>query len=183
MRAFTTAVTRLPGPATHCRPGPTLHYDQPSEFIEIFAQLGHMAGAVKNCGDLIYSGHGSSLLACLLCIAAAACEKRSLCVQRIIKGTLFVYAAAFFLFAVASRKHYSVDVVVAYMVVWLMGEKFDHPWQYMRSFFPKCETREAALARAARRPRTKSNIGVGSDFEYDAQTGTVVAFETRSLNV
>lgn len=183
LRCFTTAVTRLPGPALHCRPGPHLRFDAPTSTVEIFVQFGHMIGAVKNCGDLIFSGHSGSLMSILTVLVPAVCAGKSLCFQRMIKSAAFAYATCFALFVIACRKHYTVDVIVAYMLVLVMRDTFDRPWQLMRSLIPTCALRhQTPLLPTTRRPRTKSNLGVDS-FDYNAQSGTVQVFEARSLNV
>ncbi|KAK9026742.1 hypothetical protein V6N11_039576 [Hibiscus sabdariffa] len=87
LRIFTFYSTQLPGPNYHCR-----------------------AGAIYGCGDLIFSSHMIFTLVFVLTYQKYGTRR---CIKQF--GWLVAIIQSFLI--VASRKHYTVDVVVAWYTV------------------------------------------------------------------
>ncbi|KAH0925175.1 hypothetical protein HID58_017431 [Brassica napus] len=106
LRVITFYSTQLPGPNYHCREGSkvsTLPWPKsPLEVLEI-----NPHGVMYGCGDLIFSSHMIFTLVFVLTYQKYG-------TKRFIK--LFGWLIAFVqsLLIIASRKHYTVDVVVAW---------------------------------------------------------------------
>ncbi|KAF3576765.1 hypothetical protein DY000_02029131 [Brassica cretica] len=109
LRVITFYSTQLPGPNYHCREGSkvsTLPWPKsPLEVLEI-----NPHGVMYGCGDLIFSSHMIFTLVFVLTYHKYG-------TKRFIK--LFGWLIAFVqsLLIIASRKHYTVDVVVAWYTV------------------------------------------------------------------
>eukprot|EP00940_MAST-03C_sp_MAST-3C-sp2_P000270 g270.t1 len=126
LRFFTYAVTGLPGPAYHCRPG------EPDSVFE--GSIFSLSNPDKhNCGDLIFSGH----MLFVLMMACTVTHYRKEYFERRWLRVLVVYfmwliAALQAMFIIMARNHYSVDVVVALYVspmLWLtMQNVFASQW-------------------------------------------------------
>ncbi|KAF3553553.1 hypothetical protein F2Q69_00011050 [Brassica cretica] len=109
LRVITFYSTQLPGPNYHCREGSkvsTLPWPKsPLEVLEI-----NPHGVMYGCGDLIFSSHMIFTLVFVLTYHKYG-------TKRFIKlfGWLFAFVQS--LLIIASRKHYTVDVVVAWYTV------------------------------------------------------------------
>ena len=108
LASFTS--TRLPSPAPHClSSSPVAVKPRPQHWWQYVA-INVVTQASKSCGDLIFSSH--------LTFALTFCILYSLRGNfRVLKVLWWLAAAALSLLIVASRKHYSVDVVVAWYAV------------------------------------------------------------------
>ncbi|KAK7382491.1 hypothetical protein VNO80_01344 [Phaseolus coccineus] len=110
LRIITFYSTQLPGPNYHCREGSNLatlpHPD--SVFEVLFINFPH--GVVYGCGDLIFSSHMIFTLVFVLTYQKYG-------TRRSIKQLGWLLAVVQSLLIVASRKHYTVDVVVAWYTV------------------------------------------------------------------
>lgn len=113
LRFVTYTSTSLPGPATHCRVGaiePGLY--RPTELSRMFTRKS--TGTDGNCGDLIFSGHMYQNMILTLTIASYS----HVVVSNRIVRKIFVITMCFLTMAqapliIASRNHYTVDIVVA----------------------------------------------------------------------
>lgn len=109
LRIITFYSTQLPGPNYHCREGSKLatlpRPDNLLEFILIVPQ-----GVLYGCGDLIFSSHMIFSL-----VFVRTYYKYG--TQRFIKQCAWLAVIVQSFLIVASRKHYTVDVVVAWYTV------------------------------------------------------------------
>ena len=121
LRALSFLSTSLPGPNYHCRAGsPAATLPMPRRWYgHLVVDVGEQA--TKGCGDLIFSSHTTfALVGCLAYQAFGNFEK--------VKKLLWASAVALSLLIVASRKHYTVDVVVAWYVVPLVWSFASRRW-------------------------------------------------------
>ena len=125
IRVLTTTFTRLPGPALHCRAGPDYHVDVPETALDVVEHVGCIAGLVKSCGDLVYSGHTAIYVAVMLVMCQALATGRSPTAKKIVWASGITLVATFCVLVVAARRHYTVDCVVAVIVAVLLGGRFD----------------------------------------------------------
>jgi len=117
LRCASFLVTRLPSPAPHCRPGYTAAEAAPAD-LSSWMLVDVARQSTRGCGDLIFSSH--------VCWGVAA----ALAVHRYGRSGRATAAAAAVLALqaygiLAARKHYSVDVVVAWYttpLVWSLYE-------------------------------------------------------------
>ena len=121
LRIASFTSTRLPSPAPHClSSSPVAVKPRPDHWWQYVA-VNVVTQASKSCGDLIFSSH--------LTFALSFCILYTLRGNfKIIKIVWWTAAVALSLLIVASRKHYSVDIVVAWYAVPLI-------------FFGLCRTR------------------------------------------
>ncbi|KAL6508018.1 Phosphatidylinositol:ceramide inositolphosphotransferase 2 [Orobanche gracilis] len=110
LRIITFYSTQLPGPNYHCREGSKLaRLPRPNSVLEILL-INFPRGALYGCGDLIFSSH--MIFSLVFVRTYHKYGSRSLMKQ-------FAWLAVIIqsLLIVASRKHYTVDVVVAWYTV------------------------------------------------------------------
>ncbi|XP_060176457.1 phosphatidylinositol:ceramide inositolphosphotransferase 1-like isoform X3 [Lycium barbarum] len=110
LRIITFYSTQLPGPNYHCREGSKLAtLPPPNNVLEVLL-INFPRGVLYGCGDLIFSSHMIFSL-----VFVRTYHKYG--TRRFIKlcSWLAVIAKSFLI--VASRKHYTVDVVVAWYTV------------------------------------------------------------------
>lgn len=113
LRIVCFMVTILPAPAPHCQPG-SADYDPPSSASEVLLEI----EALKGCGDLLFSSHTvmAVLSACLITRYAPWVWA---------KVFMWINILVFGYLVVAARKHYTVDVWVAWYttpMVFLLSE-------------------------------------------------------------
>ncbi|CAN6581343.1 unnamed protein product [Malus baccata var. baccata] len=109
LRIITFYSTQLPGPNYHCREGSKLaRLPPPESVLEVFLIIPH--GVLYGCGDLIFSSHMIFSL-----VFVRTYQKYG--TQRFIKQLAWLLVVIQSLLIVASRKHYTVDVVVAWYTV------------------------------------------------------------------
>ncbi|KAL4557941.1 hypothetical protein LXL04_036136 [Taraxacum kok-saghyz] len=109
LRILTFYSTQLPGPNYHCREGSRFatlpRPDNPLEFLLIMPR-----GVLYGCGDLIFSSHMIFSL-----VFVRTYQKYG--TRRFIKQCAWLTVVIQSLLIIASRKHYTVDVVVAWYTV------------------------------------------------------------------
>jgi hypothetical protein len=113
LRMASFMVTQLPGPNYHCHEGqPTATLPPPKSVKEVLL-LNFPYGVIYGCGDLIFSSH--------MTFALTFFHTYNKYGTRVwIKVLAFLVMVALSLLIVASHKHYSVDIVVAWFVVYLV---------------------------------------------------------------
>lgn len=110
LRIISFYSTQLPGPNYHCREGSKLATLPPPESVfEVFI-INFPHGVLYGCGDLIFSSHMIFTL-----VFIRTYHKYG--TKRWIKQLAWLLAVVQSLLIIASRKHYSVDVVVAWYTV------------------------------------------------------------------
>lgn len=118
-RVISFTSTQLPGPNYHCRVGsPAAVLPPPKSFQDVFF-LNLSRGVLFGCGDLIFSSHMTFTLTMVLTYNRFG-------TTRILKNIGFLLAFIQSCLIIASRKHYSVDVVIAWYVVPLVFFFVDH---------------------------------------------------------
>ncbi|XP_042456244.1 phosphatidylinositol:ceramide inositolphosphotransferase-like isoform X1 [Zingiber officinale] len=110
LRIITFYSTQLPGPNYHCREGSKLARLPPPDTIAEVLLINFPRGVLFGCGDLIFSSHMIFTLVFVLTYQKYGS-------RRFIKFIAWVIATIQSLLIVASRKHYTVDVVVAWYTV------------------------------------------------------------------
>ncbi|KAJ8476705.1 hypothetical protein OPV22_020432 [Ensete ventricosum] len=110
LRIITFYSTQLPGPNYHCREGSKLARLPPPESITEVLLINFPHGVIYGCGDLIFSSHMIFTLVFVLTYHKYGSK-------RLVKLLAWVIAIIQSLLIVASRKHYTVDVVVAWYTV------------------------------------------------------------------
>ena len=125
LRIISFTVTQLPAPNYHCRAGEeTAVLDMPDSWHgHVVVNVGRQA--THGCGDLIFSSHTTFVLVGVLTFTEYG-EKLFL------KIIAWCGVAMMSLFIVASRKHYSVDVVVAWYTVPLVFYAMHRRWTTVR---------------------------------------------------
>ncbi|XP_078437115.1 phosphatidylinositol:ceramide inositolphosphotransferase-like [Wolffia australiana] len=124
LRIFTFYSTQLPGPNYHCREGSKLAVlPRPENVMEVLL-INFPRGVIYGCGDLIFSSHMIFTLVFVLTYQKYGSK-------RIIKHMAWLVAILQSLLIVASRKHYTVDVVVAWYTVNLVVFFVDRKLQEM----------------------------------------------------
>lgn len=110
LRIITFYSTQLPGPNYHCREGsPLARLPPPDNAVEVLL-LNFPRGTLFGCGDLIFSSHMIFTLVFVLTYQKYGSKN-------FIKVLGWIAAIIQSLLIIASRKHYSVDVVVAWYTV------------------------------------------------------------------
>ncbi|KAL1330876.1 hypothetical protein HN51_048114 [Arachis hypogaea] len=110
LRIVTFYSTQLPGPNYHCREGSKLAtLPRPDSVLEVLL-INFPRGVLYGCGDLIFSSHMIFTL-----VFVRTYQKYG--IRRSIKQVAWLLAIVQSLLIVASRKHYTVDVVVAWYTV------------------------------------------------------------------
>lgn len=109
LRIITFYSTQLPGPNYHCREGSKLATLPPPDNI-LQALLIVPRGVLYGCGDLIFSSHMIFSL-----VFVRTYQKYG--TRRFIKQCAWLAVIAQSFLIIASRKHYTVDVVVAWYTV------------------------------------------------------------------
>ncbi|XP_013631244.1 phosphatidylinositol:ceramide inositolphosphotransferase 1 isoform X1 [Brassica napus] len=141
LRVITFYSTQLPGPNYHCREGSELaRLPRPHSVLEVLL-LNFPRGVIYGCGDLIFSSHMIFTLVFVLTYQKYGSK-------RFIKLLGWVIAILQSLLIIASRKHYTVDVVVAWytvnLVVFFLDKKL-----------PELPDRTTVLLPVSSKDRTK----------------------------
>ncbi|KAG1371766.1 phosphatidylinositol:ceramide inositolphosphotransferase-like [Cocos nucifera] len=110
LRIITFYSTQLPGPNYHCREGSELATLPPPRNILEVLLINFPQGVIYGCGDLIFSSHMIFTL-----VFVRTYHKYGS--KRFVKLLGWLLAMSQSLLIVASRKHYTVDVVVAWYTV------------------------------------------------------------------
>ncbi|KAL1543524.1 Phosphatidylinositol:ceramide inositolphosphotransferase 1 [Salvia divinorum] len=110
LRIITFYSTQLPGPNYHCREGSKLaRLPRPDNILEVLL-INFPRGVLYGCGDLIFSSHMIFSL-----VFVRTFHKYG--THRFVKNCAWLTVVAQSLLIIASRKHYTVDVVVAWYTV------------------------------------------------------------------
>ncbi|KAK4432324.1 Phosphatidylinositol:ceramide inositolphosphotransferase 1 [Sesamum alatum] len=110
LRIITFYATQLPGPNYHCREGSKLaRLPHPDSILEVLL-INFPRGVLYGCGDLIFSSHMIFSL-----VFVRTYHKYG--TRRFVKNCAWFMVVIQSLLIVASRKHYTVDVVVAWYTV------------------------------------------------------------------
>ncbi|XP_011077608.1 phosphatidylinositol:ceramide inositolphosphotransferase 1 [Sesamum indicum] len=110
LRIITFYATQLPGPNYHCREGSKLaRLPHPDSILEVLL-INFPRGVLYGCGDLIFSSHMIFSL-----VFVRTYHKYG--TRRFVKNCAWSIVVIQSLLIVASRKHYTVDVVVAWYTV------------------------------------------------------------------
>ncbi|KAL8102278.1 phosphatidylinositol:ceramide inositolphosphotransferase 2-like [Apium graveolens] len=118
LRIITFYSTQLPGPNYHCREGSKFAtLPLPENILEVFVIIPR--GVLYGCGDLIFSSHMIFSL-----VFVRTYQKYG--TRRFIKQCAWLTVVVQSLLIIASRKHYTVDVVVAWYTVNLVVYFIDH---------------------------------------------------------
>ncbi|RVW56615.1 Phosphatidylinositol:ceramide inositolphosphotransferase [Vitis vinifera] len=113
LRIITFYSTQLPGSNYHCREGSKLaRLPLPDNALEVLL-INFPRGVIYGCGDLIFSSHMIFTLVFVLTYQKYG-------TKRCIKQFSWLIAVIQSLLIIASRKHYTVDVVVAWYTVRLV---------------------------------------------------------------
>lgn len=110
LRIITFYSTQLPGPNYHCREGSKLATLPPPKNVLEVLLINFPRGVFFGCGDLIFSSHMIFTL-----VFVRTYHKYGS--KRLIKLFAWLMAIIQSLLIIASRKHYTVDVVVAWYTV------------------------------------------------------------------
>ncbi|GMN23925.1 hypothetical protein TIFTF001_000338 [Ficus carica] len=114
LRIMTFYSTQLPGPNYHCREGSKLaRLPPPKSAVEVLL-INFPHGVIYGCGDLIFSSHMIFTL-----VFVRTYQKYG--TKRCIKQFAWLLALVQSLLIIASRKHYTVDIVVAWYTVNLVA--------------------------------------------------------------
>eukprot|EP01084_Bolivina_argentea_P006939 13106_1 len=134
LRFITFVSTSVPGPSLDCQPGAE-NYKDTINWHEVFIRRSKVH-VDPNCGDLIFSGHMFQVTSfCAVILAEMSKLMPHKVIARIISYLLIATVCIQPYFIVASRNHYSVDVVIStYLapLVWFAMEGF-----YRSSFYKK----------------------------------------------
>ncbi|KAJ8612390.1 hypothetical protein CTAYLR_009637 [Chrysophaeum taylorii] len=123
-RCITSTMTSLPGPAPHCSQRGA--YLAPSTWHDIATSL-FTAVSGGSCGDLLFSGHAAmTTVTTLLLVRQQRRHGRK--TEQIAKLIGCAYIATTCLFAVASRKHYTVDLALGALIGSLTYFRFRDSW-------------------------------------------------------
>ncbi|KAI3474794.1 hypothetical protein Pfo_030053 [Paulownia fortunei] len=110
LRIITFYSTQLPGPNYHCREGSKLaRLPRPDSVLEVLI-INFPRGVLYGCGDLIFSSHMIFSL-----VFVRTYHKYG--TRSFVKQCAWLIVVIQSLLIVASRKHYTVDVVVAWYTV------------------------------------------------------------------
>ncbi|CAB4315049.1 unnamed protein product [Prunus armeniaca] len=124
LRIITFYSTQLPGPNYHCREGSKLARLPPPDSVFEVLLINFPRGVLYGCGDLIFSSHMIFSL-----VFVRTYQKYG--TQRFIKQLAWLLVVIQSFLIVASRKHYTVDVVVAWytvnLVVFFIDKKLELP--------------------------------------------------------
>ncbi|XP_043697937.1 phosphatidylinositol:ceramide inositolphosphotransferase 1-like [Telopea speciosissima] len=110
LRIFSFYSTQLPGPNYHCREGSKFaRLPRPDNVLEVLL-INFPRGVFYGCGDLIFSSHMIFTL-----VFVRTYQKYG--TRRSIKQLAWLITVIQSLLIIASRKHYTVDIVVAWYTV------------------------------------------------------------------
>lgn len=127
-RCITSTMTSLPGPAPHCSDGAYKRgsYLPPTTWHDIATSL-FTAVSGGSCGDLLFSGHAAmTTVTTLLLVRQQRRHGRK--AERTAKLIGCTYIAIVCLFALASRKHYTVDLALGTLIGSLTYFRFRDSW-------------------------------------------------------
>eukprot|EP00898_Chlorokybus_atmophyticus_P009135 jgi/Chlat1/9222/Chrsp98S08479 len=120
-RILSFTATQLPGPNYHCREGSAAATLPPPTGVFDILALNLGKTTMFGCGDLIFSSHMTFAITFVLMFNKYASS-------RVLKHVAWCLAGLLTVLIIASRKHYTVDVVVAWyavpLVFYMVDRKF-----------------------------------------------------------
>lgn len=125
LRILSFTSTQLPGPSYHCRGGeptavrPWVSHWSEHLVVDVSRQLS------KSCGDLIFSSHTTFVVLGVMTYLEFGSH-------RLLKVAAVASGALISVLIIASRKHYTVDVVIAWYVVPLVFKALGRRWTVKR---------------------------------------------------
>jgi hypothetical protein len=127
-RCITSTMTSLPGPAPHCQSKAQENdvYLPPDTWHDIATSL-TTAISGGSCGDLLFSGHAAMTTITTLLLVRQQ-RRHGQKTERIAKVLGCTYIFLMCLFAVASRKHYTVDLALGTLIGSLTYFRFRDSW-------------------------------------------------------
>jgi hypothetical protein len=134
LRCISFLVTALPGPNYHCRPQ-SPDYAPPQSLYDIFLRQ----DAFYGCGDLLFSSHTIFVLLCALTYTKYGPPSMF---KKLVWALVFFFGCL----VVSARKHYSIDIIVAWYTVPLLWVAFDKyypdriPAEFLEDSQPDVET-------------------------------------------
>jgi hypothetical protein len=117
--------TRLPSPAAHCLAGAEAPVHPRPDRWYGYVLINVVTQAAKSCGDLIFSSH-------MIFVLSFGCMYAAWGRWLAVKAAWLAASVALSLLIIASRKHYSVDIVVAWIVVPLVFHAFAQTARWKR---------------------------------------------------
>jgi hypothetical protein len=109
LRCASFLITTLPGTAAHCLQAPLGYYD-PDKAPSSWKDILWNANWETKCGDLLFSGHSQQGILATLII-------HRYCSLRILSYLMWPILLTFEYTIIVTRRHYSVDVLVALYVI------------------------------------------------------------------
>lgn len=113
LRMASFMVTQLPGPNYHCHEGQPTAILPPPKNVKDVLLLNFPYGVIYGCGDLIFSSHMTFALTFFHSYVKYG-------TRQWMKFVAFLTMVALSLLIIASHKHYSVDIVVAWFTVYFV---------------------------------------------------------------
>ena len=157
LRILSFSFTQLPGPAYHCRDGEaTAIRPWPDHWYEhLFVDVKRVS--TKSCGDLIFSSHTIFMLTGIL----AYHEFGTNIILKAVAWTSGVFAA---MLIISSRKHYTVDIVIAWYTVPLVFYTLQRRWTTVR---PDIDLGDEIAEQVGSASSSKSGLSLKRDEEED----------------
>jgi hypothetical protein len=161
LRIVSFMSTWLPGPAPHCRAGVPTDKLAPPDHWWGWIAVDVVRQSSMSCGDLVFSSHLIFVLGLTLVYTIWGSWKA-------LKAAAWAAAAAISLLIIASRKHYTVDVVVAWYTVPLVFHALrgTRRWQRLAgrpdSGLPQVSNGTGGAACAAGAANGSAGMGGGS---------------------
>lgn len=147
-RVVSFTATQLPGPNYHCREGSPTATLPPLKRPQDLLLLNVKQAGMFGCGDLIFSSHMTFTLTFVLTYTKyGTLRPLKLC------GWLLLVAQSVLI--IASRKHYSVDVVIAWYVVPLVFYFVDN---YLSDWLEDSDPADRAAERTISAPTLLSRL-------------------------
>ena len=144
LRILSFLSTILPSPNFHCRAGAP-DYDPPTTATEIIFRL----DATNGCGDLIFSSH-------MIFCTVGGLTIHHYSHNRYLKMIVWALIGVLGCLIVAARKHYTVDVIVAWYTCPLL-------WFYCAQTYKDDKPRSVAQSVAAQQPANPNRVDVDEE--------------------
>lgn len=113
LRAACFLSTRLPGPAPHC--SASYLFQHPEHKVRTFREIFTNLELFRNCGDLIFSSHNIFFVTLCCIVQTYVYSKHAV-------PFVWVMSLLFNATVLVNKKHYTVDILLAYIIVFLTYE-------------------------------------------------------------
>ncbi|KAG9138642.1 hypothetical protein Leryth_020478 [Lithospermum erythrorhizon] len=177
LRIISFYATQLPGPSHHCREGSNLaRLPLPNNYLE-FLLINIPQGTLFGCGDLIFSSHMIFTL-----VFVRTYQKYGS--RRFIKRLAWLLVVMQSLLIIASRKHYTVDVVVytVNLVVFFLDKKLPEMPERSAAILLLPLSKDSRSKDESLRPLSGS-CGDFTDWRYRSQANGKTAEEGSNVHV